>query len=132
MAASDGDLAKAELHLEQALRLNPNTPEVLNNLAWVLANSKPPQLDRALVLVNAAVNALPDHPELRETRGQILARLQRWQDALPDLETALHDLGSRGNIHGSLATIYEHLGDEDMSAKHRKLAESCAQQKPSD
>lgn len=132
MAAQERNLAKAELHLEQAYRSNPNTPGVLNNLAWVLANTEPPQLDRALELANAATDALPDHPELHETRGQILVRLQRWQDALPDLEAALHDLGSRKTIHESLATVYEQVGDEAMSAKHRQLAESCAQQTEGD
>ena len=52
-------------------------PVLLNNLAWVLLSAEPPQLDKALSMADAAVKALPQHPEIRETRGVILARLGR-------------------------------------------------------
>lgn len=113
----------ARLHLEQASQLNPETPAVLNNLAWVLANSTPPQLDRALRLANAAIDVDPAHPEMRETRGVILARQQRWKEALPDLERALAALPGRTSLHRTLADVYSQLGDETLASRHEQLAD---------
>ena len=73
-------------------------------------------------MADAAAKALPQHPEIRETRGIILARLGRWSEALVDLEIALAAFPDRAHIHDSLADAYEHLGDPDMAARHRELA----------
>jgi len=52
----------------------------------------------------------------------ILARLGRWRDALPDLEAALADSPDDVELHQSLASAYESLGDLDMAARHRRAA----------
>ena len=69
--------------------MSQGAPLVANNLAWVLAFSPPVDLPRALELANAAVNKVPNEPRFRGTRGQILARMEKWKEALPDLEEAL-------------------------------------------
>jgi tetratricopeptide (TPR) repeat protein len=128
-AAVQGDPQEALLHLEQAYRLDSQTPEIINNLAWVLAASEPPQWERAEKLANAAVTAMPNHPEFRETRGQILARLGRWKEAAADLELALQRLPRREEnstlerLHRTLADAYEHMGDQELAAAHRRFLE---------
>jgi tetratricopeptide (TPR) repeat protein len=117
-AAQHGRQNAAKLHLEQAYRMDPEMPVVLNNLAWHLTTSQPPDLDRAIQLVDAAIDAWPKHPEFRATRGHVLVGLERWQDALVDLEIALRDLGERDDLHESLATAYSQLGDEEQAQKH--------------
>ena len=42
------------MHLEQARQRNARIPEVLNNLAWGLAQKDEPDLERALQLAEAA------------------------------------------------------------------------------
>ena len=129
LAASEGHLDEAQLHLEQASQLTPKAPQLLNNLAWVVARAEPPDLERALSLINAALELSPNHPEIRETRGQILASMERWKDALIDLEYALGSLRGRPQLHATLARIYTQLGDEDMAALHRKRVERLAPEK---
>jgi len=121
-AASVDQVDEAKMHLEQAYRLNPKAPAILNNLAWVLATAKPPDLQRALELANAALELTPRHPEMLATRGHIYMLLQRWQESLADLEAALAGLGSRPNIHESLARVYTQLGDAELAQRHRDLA----------
>lgn len=121
-AAGDGNLDLAQLHLEQAYQLNQHTPAILNNLAWVLANSPEPKLERALELVDAALKLAPEQPQILESRGQILIRLKRWREALTDLERALAELPNRIRIHQSLASAYEQLGDDQLAAIHRQRA----------
>jgi tetratricopeptide (TPR) repeat protein len=126
-AAAAGNLDEARLHLEQAHALNPDLPDLLNNLAWVLARLDPPQLQRALGMIDRALERSPEHPELRETRGQILARMGRSQDALVDLEFALRALRGRPRLHTTLAEIYQQLGDQDMARLHRERAQLGAE-----
>lgn len=131
-AAQAGQIAVARQHLEQANRRTPNNPMVLNNLAWALANSQPPELGRALELAQDAARLRPDHPEIRETRGQILFSLGKWQAAIDDLEWSLPKVPppSRPAIHRTLSKAYGQLGDAPRAEKHRALATQPAEGAP--
>jgi Flp pilus assembly protein TadD len=113
-------LDEARLHFEQAERLDPQSPVIVNNLAWVLVHGASPDPQRALTLANLAVERQPDNPAIHGTRGMALARLGRWKEALPELEIGLpaspHDIGLRR----ALVDTYEHLGLAEMAAAHRK------------
>ncbi len=122
-AAARGDAKVAEMHLRQALSLNPNTPFVLNNLAWVLATRDDPDLNKALELVNQAVDLEPFRPNFRETRGQILLKLERWQDAITDLEVALRKMKDKPELHSGLALAYERMGNAELARRHRQRFE---------
>ncbi|MFN3190753.1 MAG: hypothetical protein ACE361_09545 [Aureliella sp.] len=77
--------------------------------------------DRVLRLSNAAVRELPNHPYLRETRGAILLRLERYVDAIADLEQALRAKELRPQVRESLAQAYEALGDTEIAKRQREL-----------
>lgn len=62
-----GDAASALQHLERALALAPDNPDVANHLAWVLAHQPEGDLPRARQLAAAAVAREPDRPEYRDT-----------------------------------------------------------------
>ena len=113
-------LGEARVHLEQAERLDPGSPEIVNNLAWILIRTEPPDLQRALTLANLALERQPNNPLFRGTRGVVLARLGRWKEALSDLETALPASPRDVDLHQALADTYEHLGLAEMAAAHRK------------
>lgn len=121
-AAAEGKWEEARLHLEQAYRVEKRLPALLSNLAWVLANGEPPELERSLSLTDAALELAPDDPEVRGTRGQILARLQRWPDAVADLEAALPAASDPAALHDVLGEAYAALGDVEMAERHRALA----------
>jgi tetratricopeptide (TPR) repeat protein len=118
-----GALAESSIHFQEAERLAPGAPLILNNLAWIKAHGDPPDLPRALKLIELALQRHPEVPTFRGTRGVILARLERWRDALPDLEAALADSPDNVELHGWLASTYEALGDKVMAARHRCAAE---------
>jgi len=123
IACTEGDLQGATNHYQLALRLQPKAMQALNNLAWTLARADPPELDRALELASAALAVEPDHPEALETRGQILAKLGRWQDCIVDLEKALPLLPGRPAVHSTLSHAYANIGDEILAEAHRRLAD---------
>jgi tetratricopeptide (TPR) repeat protein len=119
-----GRAAEARLHWEEAGRLSPQMPAFVNNLAWILANGPKPDLPRALDTINPVIARSPGDPRFRETRGQILARMHRWREALPDLEMALTVYPDDPDLHRTLAETYDHLDAPAMAAEHRKRAEA--------
>ena len=97
-------------------------PALLNHLAWALTQGETPDLERALRLADEAVKLAADQPEMRATRGRILARLQRWQEALTDLEAVLASSDEQAELHAVLAEVYTALGDTEMAERHQGLA----------
>lgn len=122
MDVNGGNLTAARSHFEDAHRLDPENAQTANNLAWLLANSEPYELARALQLAADAVTAFPAQANFRETRGQILAKLGRYKEAVTDLELALSALSQMPSIHAALAKAYEALGDTELAARHRELS----------
>jgi tetratricopeptide (TPR) repeat protein len=117
-----GQKAEARAHWEQALRLAPGFAAVANNLACLLADSEPPELDRALQLSEAALRGRPDEPRFRDTRGRVLLKMGRWNEAVADLEAVLASRAKPAGLHEALARAYEGLGETTMAAEHRRLA----------
>ncbi|HVJ68572.1 MAG TPA: tetratricopeptide repeat protein [Caulifigura sp.] len=124
-----GNTDKGAAHLEQAVKLNPAASVAMNNLAWTLATQEKPDLARAESLVAQAMVLAPGNPQIRETRGQIYLRQERYQEALTDLEAILPVYTREPKlaralpkIHESLAKAYEQLGNAEMAKRHRELA----------
>jgi Flp pilus assembly protein TadD len=118
----EDDFPEALVHLERAHALQPNDPDTLNNLAWALAYQEEPDLERALTLCDQALKLRPRDHRIRETRGQILAKLGRHEDAIVDLESALGRRERDREIHETLAKLYDALGDSELAETHRRLS----------
>ncbi|MFK7817409.1 MAG: hypothetical protein AB8G99_01715, partial [Planctomycetaceae bacterium] len=68
--------------------------------------------------------------EVRETHGQILARMGRFSEAAVSLESALPKLTDRSDAHATLAQIYDQLGQSSMAGLHRKSRISTMARNP--
>lgn len=122
----EGDQKTAVFHFEQAASLRKDISVTLNNLAWMLAHDpESPDPDRALALVDSALEQSPDDPRFLDTRGAVLIVKKEWKKAITDLEKALSR--TTGNdkkpIHKRLATAYSAIEMEGMADQHRRLAE---------
>jgi tetratricopeptide (TPR) repeat protein len=120
------DFATARRHFEAAAQKRPDAASVTNNLAWLLSNTEPLDLEKALALASQAVELAPDVATYRETRGQILLKLGRWSDSVVDLQAALNGMPDDSTIHESLATAYEKLGNTDLARAHRRSLASIS------
>jgi Tfp pilus assembly protein PilF len=124
----DGDQGAALWHTERALQLQPNLTDVANNFAWLLAQGESPDLSRALVMIDAALQKQPGDYRYLDTRGTILMKLQRWEDALTDFESILPRVPARdrAGVHQNLAEIYSRLGRTELADRHRSEAGKTA------
>ncbi|GAA5511099.1 hypothetical protein [Novipirellula caenicola] len=115
------DTEKATMHLTIAAELMPNSAAILNNLAVAMSVREEADLEQALKLSQTAIKqvSLPS-PHFYDTRGQILTKLQRYHEAIPDLERALSVPELSTNAHQSLAVCYEAIGEPELAAEHRE------------
>ncbi len=142
MAENEGDLAEEVAlgslalaldrtddglaHLERAISWDPEHVVALNNLSYGLAFLvQPPEIERALELIDRAVAAGRGGGQLPfncwETRGQVLAKAERWAEAVPNLERALNGMRGHIGIHRTLAQAYDALGQAALAEQHGKM-----------
>lgn len=94
----------------------------LNNYAWTLVQEPMPDPDAALLAIDRALELRPGDHRFRETRGQVLVALGRWQQAVEDLEYALNGLAEAPDVHKALAIAYEAMAQPQLAEVHRRQA----------
>jgi tetratricopeptide (TPR) repeat protein len=120
----EGDQQAAQFHFERASQVRSNVPVILNNLAWLISHDpETPDFDRAMLLVNSALEREPENPSYLDTRGTIFYLKRDWRPALNDLENALKGIRNKRSVHEKLAVVYRELGMQEVSEQHRLLAE---------
>jgi predicted Zn-dependent protease len=110
-----GKSEQARRHFEAAYQLEPTAAANANNFAWALAHSEPLDLAGALKIINAALKSTPGQLNLLDTRGRILAKMDRWQDARLDFEQLAKTRSNDPAIHRTLAECYARLGMNAMA-----------------
>ncbi len=122
-ALMNDDVEQATMHLKMASELMPNSGAILNNLAVALTSRDDTDLEQSLKLSESAIKLSPTpRPHFFETRGQILFRMKRYAEAVPDLERALAVPELATNAHKALAACYAELGDKELSQQHLDAA----------
>ena len=106
-----GRVPEAVLHLNEALRLEPDSPNILNNLAWLLATSPDPNVrdgKRAVELAERACK-LTQYKKtiMMGTLAAAYAEAGRFDDAVATSQTAC-----------ALATV---AGETDLLKKNQEL-----------
>lgn len=117
-------LREAAAHFEIGLRHNPDSVALLNNLAWCLCKNDQGDKQKALQLIDKAMRRATrsekQQASVRETRGQILAKLGRTEEAAVELERALPLLSRSAGAHETLAQLYASLGQDQLAEQHRR------------
>ncbi|MBS0201589.1 MAG: hypothetical protein JSS49_01730 [Planctomycetes bacterium] len=124
-AFGTGRADEAKLHMEQAFAALPNADLVANNLAWLMIHTDPPHPEQALALIDPVVERNPTMPRYLDTRGHILVKLNRYRDAVRDLELAVPSLRKNVSTHKALASAYQQLGLLDLAQLHQRAADEA-------
>ena len=81
-----GKKADAIANYEKALAKAPDDPTILNNLAFLLADSGG-DTKQALEMVSSALRKAPDMPQLRDTLAWVQIKRHNTAEALPILQS---------------------------------------------
>jgi tetratricopeptide (TPR) repeat protein len=100
---------KAEADLTQALKLNPQQPEVLNYLAYSWADHGT-HMKEAIGMLQKALASAPDDPYITDSYGWALYKNGQTKEAVPYLEAAVQALPADAVINGHLGDIYWKVG----------------------
>ena len=93
-----GLLDKAEIHLRHALRLDPQDPERINDLAWFLIKNDI-GVDEGVKLIDKALVLKPDDWYYLDTKGWGLYKQGKYEEALKLLQDSWN-----------LRPVYDHEG----------------------
>lgn len=106
-----GDFAASEADFRQALVLNPDQPNVLNNLGYSLVEQRR-NLDEALGMIERAVAGQPDSGYIVDSLGWVLYRLGRFEEAVAPMERAVALLPNDPIVNDHLGDVYWMVGRE--------------------
>lgn len=119
------DFKKALPHLEQIVLRLPNSPQYLNNLAYVLLELDPERLEEAEEYAERSVAAakIAGNPnaDFFDTLGTIYGKLGKRRKAIASFETAIEMSPKRQDFHLRAAEVYELEGNTMMASTHRKI-----------
>jgi tetratricopeptide (TPR) repeat protein len=101
------DLDKARQCYQQALNIDPKSPQASNNMASLIAQSGG-NLDVALSLAQSARRNLPDSPNVADTLGWVLYQKGAYKSAIDSFHDAL-ELSAKSKLPDS-PTVHFHLG----------------------
>lgn len=108
-----GDLKAAQTEYLAALRVVPDSPIVLNNLAWIISQNDPA---KALPYAQKAHRLLPRNPTIADTLGWIMYHDGKSTGALPLLELAAQGAPESGSIQYHYAVVLAKTGHSQEAA----------------
>ncbi|WP_407278410.1 XrtA/PEP-CTERM system TPR-repeat protein PrsT [Aromatoleum evansii] len=127
--------ALGERKLEEADRLyrkideiRPDTPQVLNNLAWIAGLRGDP---KAVVLAERAVTLAPENPAILDTLGVLQIKSGQTEKGIENIRKAVSLAPAAPALRLSLAKAYVTLGRrEDATKEVDALLEALPQNSP--
>jgi putative PEP-CTERM system TPR-repeat lipoprotein len=114
VAVEDKNYAAAEAKFREVIKLQPDNPLALNNLAWTLAQLGKPE---ALGYAERANKVLPDQPPFMDTWAMILAQRGELPKAIELQQKAVSMRPNNYGMRLALAKMYLTKGDKAQARK---------------
>ena len=105
-----GRRPEARQAYEACLRVNPNNAEILNNLAYLMAETNA-DLDQALSYAQKARGLNPGLGEISDTYGWILLKKGLTEQALPVFQDLVSRVPTSASFRYHLAKAYAQKGE---------------------
>ena len=123
LQAEDYERARRYLTIANA-QSGEKQPMIMNNLAVALIRSEPVELERAMELVNKALEITNNNPDMLATRAEVHVARKDWTSALGDLNLALQVQSNNRDIHLLLHKVNIALDQPKVAEEHRRIADS--------
>jgi len=108
-----GEFEQAELHLDRAIKLNPNDTEAIATISAAQASLG--HIESALDLADTCRRLDPFHPWVDWVTGIAYYRGKRYEDALKAFRNMPNPADE---IDGWIAACYQRLGEHDKASRH--------------
>jgi Flp pilus assembly protein TadD len=118
---AQGQVQRAEASYQQCLRLNPEYPEALNNLAFLIAQNDR-RLDEALALANQAVRASGGSIEATDTMGWIYLRKRNLDAARQIFAALVQKRPDNSVLHYHFGLTLHQRGEEAQAQQELRAA----------
>jgi len=122
-----GKPAQARPMYEQVLKLQPDNPFALNNLAYIITEGGG-DLDQALAFAQRARQKLPEDPDVADTLGWIYIKKNLSDNAINILRELVTKKPEVSTFHYHLAMALYQRGDKPEA---RKELQGALERKPS-
>ena len=123
-ALKSNNQTEARRHFEEQVEKDSNDADACNNAAWMLAHTEPVDLAKAQKWIERAIDLDAANPHYRDTYGQILVKMNRYEDAAVELELALNGMPNKHDTHSALSKCYKILGKDELAAAHQRMSEN--------
>ena len=104
-----GEFTKAEADFRAALKIRPDSAQVLNYLGYSLVDRNE-NLDEALQLIQRAVELRPDDGYILDSLAWAYYRLGRYDEAVAPMERAVAAMASDSLVNDHMGDIYWMVG----------------------
>ncbi|MFT4014337.1 MAG: tetratricopeptide repeat protein [Paracoccus sp. (in: a-proteobacteria)] len=104
-----GQFPKADADFRAALKIRPDSPQVLNYLGYSLVDRNQ-NLDEALTLIQRAVDLRPDDGYILDSLAWAYYRMGRFQEAVAPMERAVSAMASDPLVNDHMGDIYWMVG----------------------
>ncbi len=116
-----GQHTDAQKYYQRSLERDPNNPEALNNLAFLMAENGS-NLDEALTLANRAKQKLPNFTEVSDTIGWIYLKKNLSSNAVEIFSDLVKKVDQNPTYHYHYAMALMQKGDKVNAAKECRAA----------
>jgi tetratricopeptide (TPR) repeat protein len=116
-----GKKTDARQAYEASLKVNPNNPVTLNNLAFLMADTDS-GLDMALNYAEKAKQLSPNVADISDTYGWILLKKGMPEQAVPVFKDLVSKYPAQSTFHYHLAMGYRQRGDSAKAAEELREA----------
>ncbi|MDQ6676832.1 MAG: tetratricopeptide repeat protein, partial [Acidobacteriota bacterium] len=116
-----GNHVEARKIYEQSISKDPNNPQALNNLAFLMAETGG-NLDEALTLANRAKQKLPNLTEVSDTIGWIYLKKNLSDNAVDIFRELTTKVPDNSTYHYHFAIALAQKGDKPAATKQCQLA----------
>ena len=100
---------QAEAQFRKSLAIDPQRPEVLNYLGYMLADQGQ-KLPEALKMIQQAVDLEPQNGAYLDSLGWVYFKSGQYQEAEENLRKAIERMNSDPTVHDHLGELYEKTG----------------------
>lgn len=119
-AQESGDLKRALLLLEQAVKLDPTAKTAYNSLGNVYFQQK--RFPQAVSMYHKALTLDPDYAKARNNLGSAYIQLAMYDKAIEELQRALRSDGNSSLAYYNLACVYARTGDSATAVQYLQQA----------